>query len=99
MLGFKPLPKDSVNFRVVMGKISNIQLRTLNHRPPNSSDLSPIESTWSILSTKVNRYPEPTILDQFKRRLRSAWNSVTSATLEAQVQSMPTRIAEVVRNK
>ena len=67
--------------------------------PPNSPDLSPIENMWSILSNKVYRDPEPTNIDQLIRRLRSAWNSVTVDTLEALVQSMPTRIAEVIRKK
>jgi hypothetical protein len=65
--------------------------------PPNSPDLSPIENLWSILSLSVYRDPEPKNIVQLKRRLRSAWKSVTVETLEALIQSMPARVEDVIK--
>lgn len=67
--------------------------------PPNSPDLSPIENLWSILSTSVYKDPEPKTLDQLKRRLRKAWNSISPETLRNLIESMPRRMTAVIANK
>lgn len=67
--------------------------------PPNSPDLSPIENLWSILSNSVYKDPEPKTLDQLKRRLLKAWNSIPLETLENLVKSLPRRMKAVIDNK
>jgi len=89
-----------------MGKIADIQLRTkavipnyIENWPPNSPDLSPIENIWSILSNDVYKDPEPKTVDQLKRRLRKAWNSISLETLENLIKSLPRRMKAVIANK
>ena len=67
--------------------------------PPNSPDLSPIENLWSILSNDVYKDPEPKTVDQLKRRLRNAWNSISVETLDNLVKSLPRRMKAVIANK
>lgn len=67
--------------------------------PPNSPDLSPIENLWSILSNSVYKDPEPKTLDQLKRRLRKAWNSISPETLQNLIESLPRRMKAVIANK
>ena len=67
--------------------------------PPNSPDLSPIKNLWSILSNSVYKDPEPKTLDQLKRRLRKAWNSISLETLDNLIESLPRRMKAVIANK
>lgn len=67
--------------------------------PPNSPDLSPIENLWSILSNVVYKDPEPKTIDQLKRRLQRAWNSISLETLHNLIDSLPRRIKAVIANK
>ena len=63
-----------------------------------SPDLNPIEHLWDHLGRVVDEM-RPTSLPDLKDKLFSAWESITPIVTEKLVDSMPTRVREVIRSR
>ena len=63
-----------------------------------SPDLNPIEHLWDHLGRAVDEM-RPTSLADLKDKLFSAWNSIAPEVTEKLVDSMPTRVNEVIRSR
>lgn len=66
--------------------------------PAQSPDINVIENLWEILARKVyqNRY---NTVDQLKKGLLAAWNSIEPEICKKLVKSVPNRLQAVVANK
>lgn len=65
--------------------------------PAKSPDLNWIENLWGILQEKVSEKEIPKTLLGLKRRLVKEWSNIPATTLKNCAESMPQRLAEVVR--
>lgn len=63
--------------------------------PPQSPDLNPIESLWSIMKAELHKRPASSLSD-LKDKLKQIWYSIDSEVVEKCCLSMPKRLAEVV---
>lgn len=70
------------------------QLRT----PPQSPDLNPIEHLWDSLERKI-RQRTITSKSMLKDVLQEEWAKITSTETSKLVDSMPKRLAEVLKRK
>lgn len=70
------------------------QLRT----PPQSPDLNPIEHLWDLLERKIRKH-QITSKSMLKEVLQLEWEKITQQETSKLVQSMPKRLAEVLRRK
>lgn len=70
------------------------QLKT----PPQSPDLNPIEHLWDMLEKKIRTH-QITSKTMLKEVMEQEWGNITSAETTKLVQSMPKRLAEVLRRK
>ena len=61
-------------------------------------DLNPIEHLWDHLGRVIDEM-RPTSLVDLKDKLFSAWKSITPEVTEKLVDSMPTRVNEVIRSR
>jgi transposase len=66
--------------------------------PGNSPDLNPLENLWAIVQSEVDK-KEPQTLEDLKKAVFSAWNSVRKSDLEVLSNSFPKRILQVVLNR
>ncbi|KAI6646946.1 hypothetical protein LOD99_9040 [Oopsacas minuta] len=67
--------------------------------PPSSPDLNPMDfSIWAILETKACAKSHNN-LDSLKRSLVKEWEKIPQEVLRAAVESFPTRLRSVVKNK
>ena len=62
-----------------------------------SPDLNPIEQLWAMLKRRVRAEPAPATVDQLWERLEKAWWAIDPATCRRLVESMPRRVAEVIK--
>jgi hypothetical protein len=68
--------------------------------PAQSPDLNIIEPLWSVLETRVrNSFPPPTFLQQPEDVLREEWYKIPLQTVPNLYESIPTRIAAVLKAK
>jgi len=69
--------------------------------PPQSPDLSPIEHLWKYIKEHLrNDYRDhPTSAGELWRRVKEIWDNVDSAYCRSLVESMPERIATVLKAK
>ena len=68
--------------------------------PPQSPDLNPIEHLWQHLKMQLNRYEtEPAGIDELWSRLRVEWDNIPPEFSVNLIESMPTRIAAVLKAK
>ena len=63
-----------------------------------SPDLNPIEHLWDQLAKKVDEM-RPTSLPDLKEKIYSSWESIPPEVTAKLVNSMPTRVQEVIRSK
>ena len=63
-----------------------------------SPDLNPIEHLWDHLGRIVDEM-RPTSLPDLKNKLFSAWESISPKVTKKLVDSMPTRVREVIRSR
>ncbi|KAI6660612.1 hypothetical protein LOD99_10389 [Oopsacas minuta] len=67
--------------------------------PPSSPDLNPMDfSIWAILGAKACAKSHNN-LDSLKRSLAKEWEKIPQEVLRAAVESFPTRLRSVVKNK
>ena len=68
--------------------------------PARSPDLNPIENVWSILKRNVRRSVQPHHgLPDLEEILKREWGELSQATVNHLIDSMPSRIAEVISCK
>jgi transposase len=67
--------------------------------PAKSPDLNWIENLWGIMKAKVGEGNPVTSLEALKRRLISIWSNIPDETLTTCAQSMPQRLADVIRTR
>ena len=66
--------------------------------PSQSPDLSPIENLWKLLDREVKR-KHPSNKRESEEVLRSEWEKISINALIYLVDSMPSRLREVIKNK
>uniref|UniRef100_A0A3B3S7W9 Paired domain-containing protein n=1 Tax=Paramormyrops kingsleyae TaxID=1676925 RepID=A0A3B3S7W9_9TELE len=66
--------------------------------PGNSPDLNPIENLWSILKRQVDKQ-KPANSDKFKALIMQEWAAISQDLAQKFIDSMPGRIAEVLKKK
>ena len=65
--------------------------------PPNSPDLNPIENLWGILAAAVDSKQCQTF-EEFQAAVIHACSTVPKSTLAKLINSIPTRLEQVVKN-
>ena len=66
--------------------------------PRNSPDLNPIENLWSILKRRVDKQ-KPTNSDKLQALIMQEWAAISQDVAQKLIDSMPGRIAEVLKKK
>ena len=66
--------------------------------PGNSLDLNPIENLWSILKRRVDKQ-KPTNSDKLQALIMQEWAAISQDVAQKLIDSMPGRIAEVLKKK
>ena len=66
--------------------------------PGNSPDLNPIENLWSILKRRVDKQ-NPTNSDNLQALIMQEWAAIRQDVAQKLIDSMPGRIAEVLKKK
>ena len=68
--------------------------------PTQSPDLNPIENLWCIVKRRLAQYENPpTGIIELWSRVQSEWSKISPEIIKNLVESMPTRIQEVKKNK
>jgi hypothetical protein len=66
--------------------------------PPNSPDLNPIEHVWYLIKNIIQKMnPRPMTLPSLKDAIKKAWDEYDLDTMNRLVESMPARIAAVIK--
>ena len=69
------------------------------HRTANSPDLNVIENCWHMLKRKVASY-NPSSTKELKEKILKVWSQeITQDYCKKLVESMPSRIKAVLKNK
>ena len=66
--------------------------------PPNSPDMNPIENSFSILKSKLEKVDTSTV-EKLKRQIRKQWYSIPNSYFTKLRKSMPSRLKEVCEKK
>jgi len=73
---------------------------SIHPHPPNSPDLNPIEKVWAWIKYRLAKeYPDLTSGAELKKIVQEMWDSITDATFNELIESMPDRIAAVIAAK
>lgn len=68
--------------------------------PPQSPDLNPIENLWAIVKRRLNQYPTPPSgMNELWERASDVFVSITAEDCRKLYESMPRRMAAVIRAK
>ena len=68
--------------------------------PAQSPDLNPIEHLWCHLKRRLASYENPpTSMEQLWQRTMEEWNGIPASICQRLIESMPERVAEVLRAK
>jgi hypothetical protein len=68
--------------------------------PAHSPELNVSEPLWSVLETRVrNRFPPPISLEQLEDVLQEDWYKILLETVQNLYESIPRRIAAVLKAK
>ena len=68
--------------------------------PAQSSDHNPIEHLWQHLKQQLAKYEtDPTIIFNLRQRIETEWSKISPKICCNLVESMPRRIAEVLKAK
>ena len=66
--------------------------------PAQSPDLNPIEHLWQHLKARIRDYPEPArSVHEMWDRAAKEWSLITVATCQKLIESMPRRVAAVIK--
>jgi DDE superfamily endonuclease len=77
----------------------NMGCETLSH-PPNSPDLNPIENIWAHIKYRLAKeYPFVTARKELEIIIMRMWEEMADDRFNNLVESMPRRIAEVIKAK
>ena len=72
-------------------------IRTLQW-PACSPDLNPIENVWSLLKRSVRKSVWPgDDLSRLEILLREAWQNLKQATINNRIESLPSRLRQVIK--
>jgi transposase len=66
--------------------------------PANSPDANPIEFLWAIAKRRLQKL-RPSKKEELKAAIQQIWTSITQEDCARLVQSMPRRIAAIIRSK
>nr|KAF6360073.1 hypothetical protein mMyoMyo1_011031 [Myotis myotis] len=73
---------------------------TLLRWPPQSPDLNPIEHLWDKVKKAIRQLvPQPSNLTELDSAIHQAWCQIPRITFQHLVESMPRRIATVLKAK
>ena len=64
--------------------------------PAQSPDLNPIENLWRIIKCNLAKRPVARSVVELERQVQEEWRGIPLETVQALVDSMPQRIAEVI---
>lgn len=79
--------------------LRNHNIRTLEW-PAQSPDLNPIEHLWQHLKQQLAKYEtDPTSIFNLRQRIETEWSKISPKICCNLVESMPRRIAEVLKAK
>ena len=68
--------------------------------PAQSPDLNPIEHLWDHLKRKLAEYEtEPSGMIELWERVQAEWEKITASDCMHLIESMPRRVAEVIKVK
>jgi len=67
--------------------------------PPQSPDLNPIENLWEILNQARDKKKRLKNANELWEDCKETWSSITPDVCLKLVESMPKRLAEVIKNK
>jgi transposase len=83
----------------VMNWLEFEEFHVLAPWPGNSPDLNPIENVWSVLKRKVHA-KRPNSIRELEVAIRQVWeNDITPDLCRRIIDTMPRRLAEVIRMK
>jgi len=66
--------------------------------PGNSPDFNPIKNSWSILKRQLDKQ-NPTNFDKLQALIMQEWAAISQDVAQKLTDSMPGRIAEVLKKK
>lgn len=66
--------------------------------PANSPDLSPIETLWGKMKKELRTNPAKN-LRELKQKIQEVWDGITPEFCYNLVETLPSRIAAVIKNK
>ncbi|EIE82035.1 hypothetical protein RO3G_06740 [Rhizopus delemar RA 99-880] len=80
--------------------LSDNGISVLKDWPPQSPDLNPIEHVWRQLKSKLSQYDTtPRSIDDLWKRIDKEWDSFTESDMQPYYESMPKRIAAVIKRR
>jgi hypothetical protein len=74
------------------------KIKLIEDWPPNSPDLSPIETLWGILKRRMAER-DPKNIDDLKRFLKEEWNGIDQNTIDKLMDGINGRFRLCVRHK
>uniref|UniRef100_A0A674DE09 Tc1-like transposase DDE domain-containing protein n=1 Tax=Salmo trutta TaxID=8032 RepID=A0A674DE09_SALTR len=86
------------NAKVITKWLGEQNINILGPWPGNSPDLNPIENLWSILNRRVDKQ-NPTNSDKLQALIMQEWAAISQDVAQKLIDSMPGRIAEVLKKK
>ena len=66
--------------------------------PAQSLDLNPIENVWRIIKYNIAKRPVARTVAELEEQVQLEWDAISQETIQTLIESMPHRIAEVIRN-
>ncbi|EIE90457.1 hypothetical protein RO3G_15168 [Rhizopus delemar RA 99-880] len=83
-----------------MSWLQQNMVRYINDWPPNSPDLNPIEHVWHLLKLRLSLYERKARnIDELWERVDVEWNKLDKDVCRSYIDSMPDRIAAVIKSK
>ena len=68
--------------------------------PANSLDLNPTKHLWSYLKRRLAEYPEPPpSITELWHRVEKEWEAIPLSVCQKLIESMPGRVAAVLKAK
>lgn len=67
--------------------------------PPYSPDLNPIENIWGILKTNMGKRKNEITNVNFTKIIIEEWDKIAPDIVFKTINSMPTRLAKIIKNK